>query len=54
MVGDLIQSWYLILGMFSSPPCLASIKCVKPLYIIPTLPLSFRVFQSCSIEGKTF
>ena len=48
MVGDLIQSWYLILGMFSAPPCLASIKCVRPLYIVLSLPLSFRAFQSCS------
>ena len=48
MVGDLIQSWYLILGMFSAPPCLANIKCVRPLYSIPSLSLSFRAFQSCS------
>ena len=48
MVGDLIQSWCLILGIFSAPPCLASMKCVMPLYIIPSLPLSFRAFLSCS------
>ena len=48
MVQDLIQSWYLILGMFSAPSCLANIKYVRPLYIIPSLPLSFRAFQSCS------
>ena len=41
MVEDLVQSWYLILGMFSTPPCLASMKCVRLLYIIPSLPLSF-------------
>ena len=48
MVGDLIQSWCLILGMFFAPPCLASMKFVRPLYIIPSLPLSFRAFRSCS------
>ena len=48
MVGDLVQSWYLILGMFFAPPCLANMKCVRHLYIIPRLPLSFRAFQSCS------
>ena len=41
MVDDLIQSWCLILGIFSAPPYLASIKYVRPLYIIPSLPLSF-------------
>ena len=34
--------------MFSAPPCLASMKCVMPLYNIPSLSLSFRAFQSCS------
>ena len=48
MVGDLIQSWCLILGIFFAPPCLANIKCIRPLYIIPSLPLSFRAFRSCS------
>ena len=48
MVEDLIQFWCLILGMFSTPPCLANMKCIKPLYIIPSLPLSFKTFQSCS------
>ena len=48
MVGDLIQSWCLILGMCSAPPCLANIKCVRSLYIIPSLPLSFRTFRSYS------
>ena len=48
MVKDGIQSWYLILSMFFAPPCLANIKCVRPLYIIPSLPLSFRAFRSCS------
>ena len=48
MVGDLIQSWCLILGNFSAPPYLACIKCVRPLYIISSLPLSFRAFWSCS------
>ena len=48
MVGDLIQSWCLILGMFAAPPCLANMKWVRPLYIIPSLALSFRAFQSCS------
>ena len=49
MVGYLIQSWCLILGMFSAPSCLANIKYVRPLYIISSLPLSFRAFQSCSL-----
>ena len=48
MVGDQIQSWYLILGMFFAPPYLASMKCVRPLYIIPNLPLYLRAFRSCS------
>ena len=48
MVGDLIQFWCLILGIFLAPPYLASIKCVRPLYIIPNLPLSFRALRSCS------
>ena len=47
MVGDLIQSWCLILGIFSAPPYLVNIKCVRSLYIIPSLPLSFRAFRSC-------
>ena len=47
-MGDRIQSWYLILGMFSAPSCLANIKCVRTLYIIPNLLLSFRAFRSCS------
>ena len=34
--------------MFSTPPCLANIKCERPLYIIPSLLLSFRMFRSCS------
>ena len=34
--------------MFSAPPCLANIKCVRPLYIIPSLLLSFRALRSCS------
>ena len=49
VVGDLIQSWYLILGMSFAPPCLASICCMSPLYIIPSLPLSFSAFLSCSL-----
>ena len=48
MMDDLIQSWCLILGIFFAPPCLASIKCVSPLCIIPSLPLSFRALRSCS------
>ena len=43
-----MQSWYLFLGMFSAPPCLANIKCASPLYITPSLPLSFKAFLSCS------
>ena len=48
MMDDPIQSWCLILGIFSAPPYLASIKCVRPLYIIPSLPFSFRAFRNCS------
>ena len=29
VVGDLIQSWYLIICMSSAPPCLASICCIS-------------------------
>ena len=47
VVGDLIQSWCLILGIFSAPPYLASIKYMRPLYIIPSLPFSFRALRSC-------
>ena len=35
-------------GYFSAPPYIASINCVRPLYIIPSLTLSFRAFRSCS------
>jgi hypothetical protein len=31
VVGDLIQSVFVILGMFSAPPYLASICCMRPL-----------------------
>ena len=31
VVGDLIQSWYLILCMSCAPPFFASICCVRPL-----------------------
>ena len=48
MVGNLIQSWCLILDIFSAPPYLANIKYVRPLYIMPSLPLSFRALWSCS------
>ena len=47
-VGDLMQSCDLILGMFSAPPCLESMCCISPLYIMPSLPWSFRAFLSCS------
>ena len=33
---------------FCAPPCLASMCCINPLYILPSLPLSFRAFMSCS------
>ena len=49
VVGDLIQSWYLILCMSSAPPCLASMCCISPLYIVPSLPGSFNAFLSCSL-----
>ena len=49
VVGDLIQSWYFILGMSLAPLCLDVICWINPLYIIPNLTLSFRAFLSCSL-----
>ena len=48
MIGDLIKSCCLILGMFSIPPCFTSIKSMRPLYIIPSLLLSFKALCSYS------
>ena len=50
--GDLYLSFFLILclilDMFFAPPYLANIKCVASLYIIPSLPLSFRALCNYS------
>ena len=35
--------------MSLAPPCLVRICCMSPLYIVPSLPLSFRAFLSCSL-----
>ena len=43
-----MQSWCLILGMFFAPSCLANIKCVRPLFIILSLHLSFKALRICS------
>ena len=48
MIGDLVQSWGDIRVKFWAPPCLASMCCISPLYILPSLSLSFRAFMSCS------
>ena len=55
MVGDLIQSWYLILGMLSAPPCLANME--LDLYILFLVYLChlehFKVIPLC-ILGMRF
>ena len=38
VVGDRAQSFGFILGMFSAPPYFASMYCMSPLYIMPSLP----------------
>ena len=48
VIGDLVQSWGEMCGRFCAPPCLASMCCINPLYIFPSLPLSLRAFMSCS------
>ena len=48
LILEKVFQWCLILGMFLAPLYLAIMKCVRPLYIIPSLPLSFRALQSCS------
>ena len=48
MVGDLIQSCCVIIGIFSAPPHLARMWCMSHLYIIPNLPWSLSAFLSCS------
>ena len=48
VIGDLIQSCWVMRGRFSDPPCLASMYFVNPLYIFPSRPLSLRAFMSCS------
>jgi hypothetical protein len=49
VVGDLVQSWYLIICMSSAPPYLASMCCMSLLYIVPNLHGSFNAFLSCSL-----
>ena len=48
MVGEFMQSYFVILGISSAPPYLANMWCISPLYIIPSLPWSLRAFRSCS------
>ena len=48
VIGDLVQFWDDMRVKFWAPPCLASMCCINPLYIPPSLPLSFRAFMSCS------
>ena len=49
VVGNVIQSWYFILGLSLAPPCFDSICCISHLYIIYNMPLSLRAFISCSL-----
>jgi hypothetical protein len=48
VIGDLIQSYWDMHGMFSDPPCLVSMCFVNPLYMLSSLPLSLRALMSCS------
>ena len=48
VIGDLIQSCWVMRGRCSDPPCLASMYFVNLLYIFSSLPLSLRAFISCS------
>ena len=48
MIGDLVQSWSDICVKFWAPPYLASMCCISHLYILPSLPLLFMAFMSCS------
>jgi hypothetical protein len=48
VVGNLIQSYCVILEISSAPPYLASICCISHLYIMPNLPWSLSTFLSCS------
>ena len=38
VVAHRVQSFGLILGMFSAPPYLDNMCCISPLYIVPSLP----------------
>ena len=49
VVGDLMQSWDFFLDMSWAPSCLDRMCWTSPLYMIPSLPLSFRAFLSCSL-----
>ena len=48
LIGDLVQSYGEIRVMFCAPPCLTSMCCINPLYILLGLPLSLIAFMSCS------
>ena len=48
VVGDLVQSCCVILGISSAPPYFANMWCISPLYIVPSLPWSLSAFLSCS------
>ena len=48
IVGDLMQSCWVILGISSAPPYFASMCCISPLYIVPSLPWSLSAFLNCS------
>ena len=48
IVGNLMQSCCVIIGISSTPPYLASMWCMSPLYIVPSLPWSLSAFLSCS------
>ena len=48
VIGDRMQSWGDKRVKFCAPPCFASMCCIKSLYILPSVPLSFRALMSCS------
>jgi hypothetical protein len=47
VIGDLMQSCWDMRVKFCAPPCLASMCCIKPLYIMPSRHLSLRALMSC-------
>ena len=48
VVGDLMQSFCFICRISAAPPYLASMWCMSPLYIVPSMSRSFSAFLSCS------